>query len=383
MEERLDNIVYPGSESYSNQDRSRLGDIKLMLAEEPLVKADDIAYLIFEKPDLDRQQSFLEDFGFNVAKKNDDVLYMKGFGTSPYFYVAHRGSASRFLGSAYVVKTQAALEKLAEATGSTIESVDGPGGGQKVRLLDPSGFIVDVIFGRTEVEPIETRREALPANTPWQKNRINQCQRPVLEPSPIQRLGHVVMMSADFMGTAGWYMKHLGLIPTDVQCTPDGTPALAFMRLDRGHEPADHHTVVIGQGPEAQYLHSAYETLDQDSIGQGQQYLRWRGWQHFWGIGRHILGSQIFDYWLDPYGHEMEHYADGDMFDASYPTQYHLLDRGGLWQWGDDLPDAIRPKPTLRDMIALAKGWLNKTIDFALLGQLKKAMDRKPRPWLK
>ena len=29
-----------------------------------------------------------------------------------------------------------------------------------------------------------------------------------------------------------------------------------------------------------------------------------RGYPHAWGVGRHILGSQIFDYWRDPFGHK-------------------------------------------------------------------------------
>jgi hypothetical protein len=58
-----------------------------------------------------------------------------------------------------------------------------------------------------------------------------------------------------------------------------------------------------------------------------------------WGVGRHLLGSQIFDYWRDPWGQKHEHYADGDLFDSSQKPGYHLLDRQGLYQWGPDLPD--------------------------------------------
>jgi len=48
------------------------------------------------------------------------------------------------------------------------------------------------------------------------------------------------------------------------------------------------------------------------------------------GVGRHLLGSQIFDYWRDPWGQKHEHYADGDLFDAAQPPGYHVLDRAGL-----------------------------------------------------
>ena len=187
-------------------------------------------------------------------------------------------------------------------------------------------------------------------------------------------------MVSDFDQSWAWYRKHLGLLPTDVLCSVTGRPMLAFSRLDRGSEPSDHHTVVLAGGPEVGIMHSAFETIDQDAIGQGQQFLKTKGWNHFWGIGRHILGSQIFDYWLDPHGFEVEHYADGDVFDDAHPTQYHLLDRGGLWAWGSDVPDAMKPKPSLKMLLALLLGSSDKR---KVLLEMKKAMDRAPRPWLK
>ena len=53
-----------------------------------------------------------------------------------------------------------------------------------------------------------------------------------------------------------------------------------------------------------------------------------------WGIGRHILGSQIFDYWQDPWGDKHEHYCDGDLFTADEPTGVHAVSREAMAQWG-------------------------------------------------
>ena len=54
------------------------------------------------------------------------------------------------------------------------------------------------------------------------------------------------------------------------------------------------------------------------------------------GIGRHILGSQIFDYWQDPWGDKHEHYCDGDLFTADEPTGVHAVSREAMAQWPDD-----------------------------------------------
>jgi len=376
----LDRIVYPGSDQYSAKELAAPGSIPVELGGEPLVKACDTAYILFQVPDLNRQRAFLEDFGLVPAETSDGAIYFRGYGASPYVYVAYQGERAAFLGAGFLVPEAADLQRVAEACKLTVEPVDGPGGGQRVRLHDPDGFIVDLVWGREPCEPLPTRREPLPVNLPDTKPRLNRGQRPPAGPAAVERFGHFVLMVSDFATSWAWYRKHLGLLPTDVQCTASGQPVLAFCRLDKGAEHADHHTVVLTDGPQAGYMHSAYEVLDLDAIGQGQQHLKLKGWKHFWGMGRHILGSQLFDYWLDPYGQEVEHYADGDVFDNTYPTQYHLMDRGGLWAWGDDLPSGMNPKPGLGVILKLLRAGSKRR---KLMMEMKQAMDRVPRPWLK
>ncbi len=166
-------------------------------------------------------------------------------------------------------------------------------------------------------------------NTAHARPRVNHAVRTPIEPARIARLGHMVLQTVEFARMADWYMRVLGLIPTDVQYLADGSPNLAFCRLDLGNQPADHHTVVLVGGIEERYEHSAYEVIDLDALGQGQQVLRAQGYRHMWGIGRHVLGSQLFDYWRDPDGFEYEHYTDGDVFTADFETAYSPLEFGG------------------------------------------------------
>lgn len=380
MSKALDQIVYPGSDQYTPEEMAAPGSIQLGLNGEPLVRAKETAYVMFQVPDLQKQKSFLQDFGMVEAGETEEVLYMRGFGTHPFIYEARKGDDARFLGAGFTVESEDELNRVSRELGIAVEVIEGPGAGRRVRLTDPDGFLVDLVYGRELVTALETRREILPVNLPDQKNRINQGQRTPLTPSPIERFGHYVLMVSDFESSWQWYRKHLGLLPTDVLCTVKGTPVLAFSRLDRGGVPSDHHTVVLAAGPEAGYMHSAYETLDQDTIGQGQQFLKLKGWKHFWGMGRHILGSQVFDYWIDPHGFEVEHYADGDVFDSSHPTQYHLFDRGGLWAWGNDVPAAMKPKPTIKALLALLFGGSSKR---KMLREMMQSMAHAPRPWLK
>lgn len=43
--------------------------------------------------------------------------------------------------------------------------------------------------------------------------------------------------------------------------------------------------------------HTSYETHDFDTQVLGHDWLREKGYKNCWGVGRHVLGSQIFDYW--------------------------------------------------------------------------------------
>lgn len=378
---RVNEINYPGADQYEPDALSKVGSHPIERPE-PLVKVRELAYLMWEKPNLDRAAAFMTDFGLQTVQHSSPDLYMRGTGSAPWFYHARTGRQSKYLGAGFIVDDIEDLKKMAKQTDSPIEQIDAPGGGSRLRLEDPDGFQVDLIADRTPSNELDCPRVSQPINTPWEKKRINRTQRPALQATPVVKLGHVVIQVSNFSVSQQWYMQHLGLIPTDVLCLEDGTPTLAFNRTDRGSEPSDHHTLVIAQGPETKCMHSAYETLDIDSIGQGQQYLKLKGWKHFWGLGRHILGSQIFDYWLDPDGDEFEHYADGDVFDANYPTGYHLLDRGGLWQWGHDLPEAMKPKPTAGQVFQLVLDLISKRVKLADVKLTTKAMNKKPRPWL-
>jgi hypothetical protein len=138
---------------------------------------------------------------------------------------------------------------------------------------------------------------------------------------------------------------------------------------------------VASKGGGDGYLHSAYEVVDLDALGQGQQILKSKKYKHVWGIGRHLLGSQLFDYWKDPHGMEFEHYADGDVFTSDHPTTYHPMDPGNVYSWGPDIP-ADMLKPTATQLLGIIKGLFNGSVTLKWLRAALKATSRPARPWL-
>jgi hypothetical protein len=77
----------------------------------------------------------------------------------------------------------------------------------------------------------------------------------------------------------------------------DGKDITAFLHLDRGEELVDHHTFFFFEGPKSHVHHSSFEVHDFDRQILGHDWLREKDYTNCWGVGRHVMGSQIFDYW--------------------------------------------------------------------------------------
>ncbi|MFJ8075731.1 VOC family protein [Streptomyces sp. NPDC096176] len=347
-------------------------------ARNPVIKAADLAWLEFEKPDLDRAEVFARDFGFAVAARTEGELWLRGtFAGSPCM-VIRRGQASRFIGPAFRAAERADLDRLARATGSSVRDIDVPGGGQSVTLLDPSGFPVRVVHCAEQLPPLPDQQPLL-LNTGGEHRRTNATQRAPREPSRIQRLGHVVLETRVFQRTLNWYLDTLGMIVSDFLFL-DGQrgrgPTMAFIRCDQGGAAVDHHTLALHLGPGTGYVHSAYQVTDLDAIAAGGEYLAERGYRRSWGIGRHVQGSQLFDYWRDPDHFMLEHFADGDLFSCDLEPGWAPMSASGLSQWGPPVTRdflGANPSPAkLREVMTALRG--DNELDPARLLGLMKAM---------
>lgn len=115
----------------------------------------------------------------------------------------------------------------------------------------------------------------------------------------------------------------------------EGVNVTVFFRLDRGKEFVDHHCFFFFEGPKMHVHHSSFETHDFDAQVLGHDWLRHQGYTNCWGVGRHVMGSQIFDYWFDPSNFILEHYVDGDLLDMNEPTHHNKAAPDNLHVWGE------------------------------------------------
>jgi len=302
----------------------------------PVIKVADIAWLEFEKPDLSRAEAFAQAFGFTTAARTRDEVQLRGTDPGAPCVILRRGVRSRFVGIAFAAQDEVDVLRIADATGISVHALPESIGGVSADLVDPSGIPVKVVAGMHPLPALPSQQEHV-FNFGDRVARANATQRPSRSPAKVQRLGHVVISSTRYTEALNWYLDNLGMIVSDFLYYPgqrDRGPVMSFMRCDRGAAPADHHTLAMTLGPVNRYVHSAYQVCDLDALAAGGEYLRERGYFRSWGIGRHIQGSQLFDYWRDPDGFLVEHFADGDMFDNTLEPGWAPFTASGLSQWG-------------------------------------------------
>jgi len=291
-----------------------------------MIKVKDVACVRFAAPDLAAMQRFLTDFGLIADTIVADTLYARGTDSSPYIHVTELGEP-RFIGLAFEAESAADLTAASQLDGaSAVEKIDAPGGGQRVCFEDPDGLEVEVVHDREELSPLPVHG-ADPLNRGSDRQRFGKLQRLQAGPAMVKRLGHVGIHCRDFAASATWYKDRFGFIPSDEVFVGDESNVVAaFMRCDRGDAFVDHHTLVcLGSGRSA-LDHEAFEVEDIDAVMLGHDHLE--------QIGRHILGSQVFDYWDDPWSHRVEHFTDGDLLTADVPTHWAGPEVALGTQWG-------------------------------------------------
>lgn len=306
-----------------------------------MATAIDAAQVTYEVPDLDVMEKFLTDFGMTKVDGSDDTtLYMRGTGAQHHIHVTRKADRQRFVGASIEVATRADLDELAAKPGSSaVRESSEPGGGYEVVMYMPDGFEIRAIWGRAKAEPIEDR-EPFEFNNIREKRRVNSTVRQAVAPCTITRLGHFVLHVTDHDESMAWLEERFNFLHSDYFLPPgqDGPVVGTFIRLDLGDQLVDHHFMLILQSDWVGVHHSSFEVTDLDAVMSSHDYLLREGHRLDVGVGRHLLGSQIFDYWKDPFGFRIEHYTDGDVVDAGHRPGTFNGTASETTQWGNRPP---------------------------------------------
>lgn len=305
------------------------------------IKVTDMAFVRLRAPDLDRMETFLTDFGLIRSARTDDALYMRGSDPAHHIHITERGEPA-LVGFGYYARDAADLERAATLPGaSAVEDIDEPGGGRRVRLTEPNGYRIEIVHGIAELPAIDVPRQ--PTNTGSEPlARRGELKRlPRGKPTTVKRIAHGVLGTPRIKETLAWFRETLGFLSSDDVYAGDPDNIIAsFNRCDQGDTYVDHHAFACMSVGEAVGLqHVSFEVPDIDAVFADHDYLKAKGdYEHVWGIGRHVAGSQVYDYWADPWGRIHEHWADSDRLNASSGSVLSPPEEALVSQWGDEVP---------------------------------------------
>ncbi|KEF57077.1 uncharacterized protein A1O9_07267 [Exophiala aquamarina CBS 119918] len=311
-----------------------------------------IGHVYFEHSNLSAFANFAEDFGFIIEKRTSDTIYFRGYGRDPVIYIASQSKDDqpRFKGPAFVARDQHEFDKACKLPGAMQSDLtEVPGGGRLCTIARPNETFMHIIYGQeerpfdpSEPPPSATHEVQGPYNGPFEKRRCGEYQRYHEGPALIHKVGHFGYICKEFDEELDFYTSNFNFVHSDILFHPEiaNLDVMTFMHLDLGKEFSDHHIMFLSRAPpevpKTYVHHSSYEIADFDTQLIGHDWLTKRKWKAVWGVGRHILGSQIFDYWEDPSGFKIEHYADGDVVNEDKRTGREVV--GPTSVWGPEVP---------------------------------------------
>jgi len=219
--------------------------------------------------------------------------------------------------------------------------LDATVGDGVLRCADPINDH-DVVVEVTTA-PALTTYAPQPANAPGRLERVDRRSPACVGDAPHapRRVGHVVFGTPNVEASAAFYVDGLGFKISDVV----GNGLAYFLRCS-----SDHHNLLLAPSPAPCLNHYAVEMDDIDAIGlAGMEVLAERADCAIAGIGRHVVGANLFWYLLDPAGGMFELFADMDQIvdDDRWAREIRRDDWDpftiGAWMPSDAKPDFFLP----------------------------------------
>lgn len=276
--------------------------------------------LVFGVEDVDASEQYFTDYGLTPA---GDGVFEGLDGTSIVIKPSDDESlpppletGSMLRKTIYGVADKATVAAITEELGKDRE----------VRELDDGSIEAEDDLSFTLGFQVTKRREISlpgePVNSPGSPplRPVNVVAAdPDADPKP-RTLSHVVYFVPDAEKGEAFYRDRLGFITTDVFIG-----AGPFMRPAGT---AEHHTLFLIQTPPFMQgcEHFTFHMGGPNEMLQAGYRFANKGYETFWGPGRHILGSNWFWYFNSPLGVHVEFDADMDLHDDEWVPRHMPLE---------------------------------------------------------
>jgi len=284
-------------------------------------------------PDLEEQEHFLSAFGL-APKRVGERIEVRSQGSDHVWATVTKAETAKkklqFISlGCYEADFEAIRKQVGEAGGEfTNGHPAGPPGGFWFR--DPHGVLLQVRVAEKTMPDGKAPMGDL--NVPV--NVRGAPARSAARMAHATRLSHMAMFTPSLDRSLDFYTRALGMRIAD-----RAGDIIAFTFARHG---SDHHMLAFATGPAAGLHHSSWDVPTIEDLGLANTQLRKAGYNIHWGPGRHVLGSNYFNYTADKWGQIWENSCHIDYIekDAKWEVA-NYADEDAFYLWGPDAPPEL------------------------------------------
>lgn len=288
----------------------------------------------FAVPDVASTATFYERFGLDVRADNSGFT-LRASGSDHVWGRIHEGprKAIGYLSFGAYEQDMPQLRKQLAERGLTLlpppkNAVDDTG----MWFQDPDGTLLEIRVA-TKVSPDVKAALGATFAPPDVAGAPLRSDAEIVRPD---RLSHVLVFTSDVSRAIDFYRETVGL-----QLSDRARDGIGFMHGAHG---SDHHLVAFAKSDARGFHHCSWNVASVSDVGLGAMQMADAGYTRGWGMGRHVLGSNYFNYIRDPWGSYSEYSYDIDFVTPGAVAKgtWKATDaspENGFYLWGPLPPD--------------------------------------------
>lgn len=278
-------------------------------------------------PDVDAMADFTGSLGLRVQRLGDSLAIRASESEHVWTKILPGpGKRLHYLSFGCFAEDLEQIRK--QVTDAGVAFIAPPVGGDSdgFWFADPDGIPIQVKVA-PKVQP-DTKRRVDQLDVP--AGEQGAAMRSQVRRTGATRLSHLALFVSDFKRSLSFYMTTLGLYLAD-----RSGDIIAFTY---GRHGCDHHLIAMVGGPGGGLHHCSWEVTSPEHLGLIAEQARQAGHRNQWGIGRHVLGSNWFNYIQDPSGGWWESSFNIDYIPQGMPWPSADHDAAdSFYLWGPDL----------------------------------------------
>lgn len=269
-------------------------------------------------PDLCEANKFIDAFGLHTVRNGNELLIRTHGDEHIWLKVIQAGSkALAYLSLGCYSEDFDQIKRQILDEGGQPEAPPPYGDSEGFWFRDPDGNLLQLCVAPKRMPDSKPKLEDQSVPEGIQGSYFRSTA-PKVHPT---RLAHMLFFTGDMPKTLAFYERGLG-----VKVADRSGDIVAFTYARHG---CDHHLIAfVSSGKGKGFHHSAWDMPSINSVGLGAEQMRNAGYSHHWGVGRHVLGSNFFNYVKDSFGSWWEFSAHID-----------YIPKGGKWDGGDKNPE--------------------------------------------